>query len=60
MNNLWSRLKTSIGKPGAEKVLMDAIGTSYVKLVKPDQYTAVCAALEQALAVVPTSQSQAA
>ena len=60
MNNLWSRLKTSIGKPGAEKVLMAAIGTSYIKLVKPDQYAAVCAALEQALAVTPTSQSQAA
>ena len=35
MNNLWSRLKTTAGKAGAEKVLVDAFGTSYIKLVKP-------------------------
>lgn len=60
MNNLWTRLRTLIGRDGAGKVLMDAIGTTYIKLVKPDQYAAVCAAFEQALATPPTSGSQAA
>lgn len=60
MNNLWTRLKTVLGKPGAEKVLMDAVGTSYIKLVKPDQYAAACAALESKLAEAPVPEAKAA
>jgi len=60
MNNVWTRLKTTIGKAGAEKALMDAVGTTYIKLVKPDHYAAVCAALELKLAETPPPGAQAA
>ncbi len=60
MNNLWTRLKTICGKPNAEKVLVDAVGTAYIKLVKPDQYATVCAALETKLADASPDAAKAA
>ena len=55
MNNLWTRLKTIAGKTAAEEVLKNAVGTSYIKLIKPDQYATVCEAIQKHLSITTTT-----